>query len=115
MVFFLTLNSKRDETPAPILWTVVHAIPNVRVKYLSGKRVHAHGHFEFILTRGTKRVCIMIIEAKKEQFEQGLAQSLLGYEAAVDLDNPQEPYGVVTNFENWFFFFKESTHEDTYR
>ena len=57
-------------------------------------RVHAHGHFEFVLTHGTRRVCI--VEAKKEQ---GLAQNFLGCEVVADLENSNEVFGVVTNFE----------------
>ena len=50
----------------------------------------------------TKRLCI--VEAKHEDFEQGLAQSLLGCEAAADLDNSHVVYGIVTNFNRWIFF-----------
>ena len=68
---------------------------------LKGKRVNAHGHFEFTLKRGPIRICI--IEAKKHDFEQGMAQDLLGCEVAADLDKSQVVYGVVTNFERWIF------------
>ncbi|KAI8904876.1 hypothetical protein EDD86DRAFT_278042 [Gorgonomyces haynaldii] len=79
-------------------------LPDVTVNVgaeLNGKRVDAHGHFEFILTRGSKRVCI--VEAKQEQFHQGMAQDLLGCEVAADLDNSSEVYGIVTNFTQWIF------------
>ena len=69
--------------------------------HVTGKRVDAHGHFEFVLTRGKKRICI--VEAKKENFEQGLAQNLLGCEVAADLDDSEEVDGVVTSFGNWIF------------
>jgi len=49
-------------------------------KDFEGNRVHAHGHFEFVLIRGSKRICI--VEAKQEQFGQGAAQCLLGCEVA---------------------------------
>ena len=95
--------AKRIHLIAPILWAVVQHLPNVKVNVeqdLDGERVHAHSHFEFILTHHCKRICI--IEAKKEQFEQGLAQNLLGCEVAADLDNSHEVF-CVTNFEKWIF------------
>lgn len=36
---------------------------------IDGNRVHSHGHFEFVLKRGDKLLCI--VEAKKEDLEQG--------------------------------------------
>ena len=50
---------------------------------LNGDYVKAHGHFEFILRRGKKRICI--VEAKKDDMEQGMAQDLLGCEVAADI------------------------------
>lgn len=88
---------------APVLWTVVYLIPDVIINIeqkLNGKWVKAHGKFEFILTHGAKRICI--IQAKKEDFEQGLAQNLLGCEVAADLDDAHEVYGIITNFEKWY-------------
>jgi len=104
LVFTEDNEAKRIHLIAPILWAVVQLLPDVKVNVeqdLDGDRVHAHGHFEFVLTRGNKRVCI--VEAKKEQFEQGLAQNLLGCEVAADLDNIHEVFGIVTNFEKWIF------------
>ena len=46
-------------------------------------------------------MCIM--EVKKEQFDQGLAQTLVGCEVAADLDNSSDVRGIVTNFEKWVF------------
>ncbi len=34
----------------------------------------AHGHFEFVLRRGDKRGCI--VEAKKDDMGQGMAQEI---------------------------------------
>lgn len=50
---------------------------------LNGDYVKAHGHFEFVLRRGSKRVCI--VEAKKDDMEQGMAQDLIGCEVAADV------------------------------
>ena len=68
---------------------------------LTGKNLSANGHFEFMLQRGNKRVCI--VEAKKEDMEQGRAQCLIGCEVASDLDNLRVVYGIVTTFELWTF------------
>ncbi|KAI8617022.1 hypothetical protein BC830DRAFT_1115631 [Chytriomyces sp. MP71] len=54
-------------------------------KDLDGVELKAHGHFEFVLRRGSKRVCI--VEAKKYDIEQKLAQDMLGCEMAAELDN----------------------------
>ncbi|KAI8909104.1 hypothetical protein EDD86DRAFT_276016 [Gorgonomyces haynaldii] len=100
----LDSEAKRIHLIAPVLWAVVQLLPDVTVNVeaeLKGKRVDTHGHFEFILTRGSKRVCI--VEAKKEDFHQGMAQDLLGCEVAADLDSSSEVYGIVTNFEKWIF------------
>ena len=68
---------------------------------LVGKNVNANGRFEFMLQRGDKRVCI--VEAKKEDMEQGLAQNLIGCEVASDLDDLRTVYGIVTTFIQWTF------------
>jgi hypothetical protein len=93
---------------APVLWSVVQLLPDVEVRVehtLNGERVFAHGRFEFVLTRQVKGVVkrLCIVEAKHEDFEQGLAQSMLGCEVAADLDKSHVVYGVVTNFEKWVF------------
>jgi hypothetical protein len=53
------------------------------------------------LRRGDKRVCI--VEAKKDDMEQGLAQDLLGCEVASELGNLDVVYGIVTNYLQWIF------------
>jgi hypothetical protein len=50
---------------------------------LDGDFLKAHGHFEFVLRRGDKRVCI--VEAKKDDMGQGMAQDLLGCEVAAEI------------------------------
>lgn len=56
----------------------------------------AHGHFEFVLRRGNKRVCI--VEAKKDDMRQGMAQDLLGCEVAAEIDHLNLVCGIVTNY-----------------
>ena len=50
---------------------------------VNGKRVHVNSHFEFVIRRGDKRICI--VEAKKDNMDQGLAQDLLGLEVLADV------------------------------
>ena len=88
--------AKRLHLIAPVIMCVVSLIPDVIVKVeedLNGVNVHANGHFEFILIRGPKRICI--IEAKDEKFRQGMAQNLVGCEVAVDLDGSNMVCGIV--------------------
>ena len=66
---------------------------------IKGKRVQANGRFEMVLQRGNKRVCI--VEAKRDDIEQGMSQCLVGCEVAADLDNLNVVYGIVTNYESW--------------
>jgi hypothetical protein len=42
-------------------------------------------HFEFVLRRGDKRVCI--VEAKKDDMRQGMVQDLLGCEVAAEINH----------------------------
>ena len=79
---------------------------------LDGEMVKAHGHFEFVLRRGNKRVCI--VEAKKEDMDQGIAQDLIGCEVAADIDGLDIVYGIVTNYYQWMFFrsLNESIEKD---
>ncbi|EGZ11069.1 hypothetical protein PHYSODRAFT_264761, partial [Phytophthora sojae] len=66
-----------------------------------GKRVHGDGAFEFVLKRGEKRVCI--VEAKRDDFQQGLAQAYVGSEALADVEGLPKVYSIVTNFLEWVF------------
>ena len=68
---------------------------------LVGKNVNADCHFEFMLVRGNKRVCIVV--AKKQAMEQALAQCLIGCEVASDVNKTRVVYGIVTSFECWTF------------
>jgi len=69
---------------------------------LVGNFVKAHGHFEFMLQRGKKAVCI--VEAKRDNIEQGMAQDLVGCEVAAEVGGLDVVYGIVTNYIQWTFF-----------
>ena len=68
---------------------------------LNGVNVKANGHFEFILKRKNKRICI--VEAKKDDMEQGMVRDLVGMEVASDLDGLDTVYGIVPNYVEWIF------------
>jgi predicted type IV restriction endonuclease len=63
---------------------------------LTGDFVKAHGQFDFMIRRGPKVICI--VEAKKYDMEQGMAQDLVGCEVAVEVGELDIVYGIVTNF-----------------
>ncbi len=68
---------------------------------LVGNFVKAHGHFEFMITRGNKAVCI--VEAKRDDVEQGMAEDLVGCEIAAEVGGFDVVYGIVTNYVQWNF------------
>jgi len=68
---------------------------------LNGVNVKANGHFEFMLKRNNKRICI--VEAKKDDILQGMVQDLVGMEVASDLNDLDTVYGIVTNYVEWMF------------
>ena len=72
---------------------------------IDGNRVHAHGHFEFVLKRAEKRICI--VEAKKDDILQGKTQSLVGCESLCDVEHLQVSYGIATNYLEWCFLKNE--------
>ncbi len=57
---------------------------------------------EFMLKREKKAVCI--VEAKKDDVEQGMAQDLVGCEVAAEVGGLDIVYGIVTNYVQWNFF-----------
>jgi hypothetical protein len=76
----------------------------------SGNYVNANGRFEMVLRRGSKRVCI--VEAKKDDIDQGKAQYLIGCEVISDIDNVNAVYGIVTTYQLWNF--TKSTDDDIF-
>jgi len=66
-----------------------------------GKNVRVHGRFEFVLKRGRKR--ISIVEAKRDDIPQGIAQNVAGLEALCDVEGLERTFGIVTNYLEWIF------------
>ena len=101
--FMSGAESKRMFYIAPIIIAVCYCfdggIEILVEDTVDGKRIHANGHFEMVLKKGDKRVCI--VEAKKDDMDQGRAQCLLGCEAVSDIENINTVYGIVTTYELW--------------
>ena len=102
--------STRVHFIAPIIMIVCSFFKG-RIKILAeeqieGNRVHAHGHFEFVLKRGTKRICI--VEAKKDDILQGRTQCLVGCESLCDVEDLAVTYGIATNYLEWCFLKNEA-------
>jgi hypothetical protein len=89
---------------APILVHVCGVLNDIEIlceEVIEGRHIEVNGRFEFVLKRGGKRVCIL--EAKKDDMDQGLVQNLLGMEALADIENAHTVYGIVSNYLEWMF------------
>jgi len=63
--------------------------------------VLSQGSFEFVLKVGNKKV--YIFAAKKEDVDEGIAQTLVGCEVAAEVGQMDVVYGVITTFRDWAF------------
>lgn len=97
--------AKRLQFISPILLEVCYLFEGkVKISVeedLKGHNIKANGHFEYILELEGRKVCI--VEAKKDNMEQGMVQALLGDEVIADLENVSEVYAIVTNYMQWLF------------
>jgi hypothetical protein len=96
--------AKRLHFIGPILVCVCSLVDDVEIlveEDLRGNIVRASGHFEFMIRKGRKLVCI--VEAKKDDMEQGMAQDLVGCEVAAEVDQLDVVYGIVTTYYQWRF------------
>ena len=71
---------------------------------VNGDRVNVHGHFELVIECNKKKLCIL--EAKKDDFEKGSAQSLCGCEALSDTEDLSCIYSIVTDYSTQWMFYK---------
>jgi hypothetical protein len=97
--------SKRLQFISPILNAVCILLPEVTITVeedMKGVNVHANGRFEYVIHYRKKKVCI--VEAKKDDMEQGQVQSLLGCEVVADLEKCSTVYAIVTNYIQWLFY-----------
>ena len=75
---------------------------------VNGDRVKVNSHFELVIECNNKKLCIA--EAKKEDFDQGSVQSLLGCEALCDKEDVSCSYSIVTDYcTQWMFY---ESHDD---
>jgi hypothetical protein len=102
--------AKRVHFIAPIIITVCSFfngdVQILAEEEIEGNRVHAYGHFEFVLKRKNKRICI--VEAKKEDILQGKTLSLIGCESLCDVENLAVCYGIATDYIAWCFLKDEA-------
>lgn len=66
-----------------------------------GKLVYEDATFDFVLQRGSTRVCV--IEAKRDDFQQGLALAYVGGEIFAEVEGLPAVHCIVTNFVEWYF------------
>ncbi|KAF8418317.1 hypothetical protein EV426DRAFT_700529 [Tirmania nivea] len=93
-ILFYILKAFRDSGVSDMKILVERSVP--------GKNINVNSKFEFIIQRGKKRICV--VEAKKDDMDQGMTQDLLGCEAIADVENSSCVYGIVTNYRDWLFF-----------
>ncbi|TPX40749.1 hypothetical protein SeMB42_g05888 [Synchytrium endobioticum] len=97
------MEAQRLHLIAPILVAVCnHFNGDVKIlveETMDGIDIQVKGRFEFILQRNNVRVCI--VEAKRDDMGQGLAQDLLGCEAVANKEGMSAVYGLVTNYMEW--------------
>ncbi len=67
----------------------------------AGGFVKAHDNLDFMLECNNKAVCI--VEAKKDDLEQGMAQDLVGCDVAAEVGKLDIFHGIVTNYVQWNF------------
>lgn len=59
---------------------------------VKGDNVKANAHFEFMLKRNNKRICI--VQAKKGDMDAGVVQDLVGMEVVADVYGLDTVYGT---------------------
>ncbi|KAE9236636.1 hypothetical protein PF004_g8796 [Phytophthora fragariae] len=90
---------------APVLIMLCGLFDDVKLEVeesVDGSNVHANGVFEFVLTRGKTKICVMA--AKKNDFEQGKAEALVGCEVVADREGVFVVYSIVTDFIEWHLY-----------
>jgi hypothetical protein len=88
----------------PIMLEIASTFNDLRIHMeedFAGKRVKAHGRFELTVMKDSRIVCI--IEVKKADLLQGMAQALVGAEVATELSQGKPTCAIVTDFDTWIF------------
>ncbi len=90
---------------APIIMAVVSTIPGMKTELerdIDGATLNFKAHFEFVLTRGEKRV--FVLHAKDGLIDKSeLAEKLLSLEVAAECHASNAVCGIITNFKEWIF------------
>jgi hypothetical protein len=97
--------AKRLQFISPILIAVCSMLPDAEISVeedVKGNLVHANGRFEYVLIYKKKKVCI--VEAKRENLEQGQIQGLVGCEVVVEKEMCSSIYAIVTDYIYWVFY-----------
>jgi len=105
--------AKMRQFISPILIAVCVLLPEVTISVeedMRGVHIHANGRFEYVINYRQKKVCI--VEAKKDDMEQGQIQSLIGCEVVADIEKCSMVYAIVTNYIQWLFY--KNTDDRTY-
>ena len=71
-------------------------------KEICGSYLQTKGRFELVIQKGSSVICLL--EAKKEDMAQGMAQCLVGCEAVSDKDKCNIVYGIVSSYIQWELF-----------
>ncbi|KAE9018166.1 hypothetical protein PR001_g14210 [Phytophthora rubi] len=102
---FMTGNeTKRKYFILPVLASVCALFEGAQIladEVIVGEHVHGEVALDFLIKRGDKRVCVVV--AKRENFQQGLAQAYVGCEVLADTEGLTKVYSIVTNFVEWYF------------
>ena len=106
--FKKTKDNRCGTTMGAIAACLIKGMPAVREDFNDGKDSSAWLRAEItrVISEGKddKDDSDVIVEAKKDDVEQGMAQDLVGCEVAAELGGLDVVYGIVTNYVQWNFF-----------
>ena len=114
-VCFRSITERNEETRVHFIAPIINMVGSffrgdmqiLSEEHISGNRLRAYGHYQFVLKRAGKHICI--VEAKKEDILQGKTQCLIGCELLCDVEDVQVSYGIATNYLEWCFL-KDEPH-----
>jgi len=87
-----------------IILSVCKELKGVSLYYeqsIAGDLVEADGRYDIMLKRNDRAICV--VEAKRDAFEEGLAQDLVCCEVEAEINRWSKVYGIVTNVMVWRF------------
>jgi hypothetical protein len=93
---------------SPVLWCLTKIVPGLEIsceETFFGESILLRGRFEFVLYKDMHHVGLL--EAKKEDMNQGLSQLLMGQEVMGERTPSKIILGVVSTFDRWDFIRNE--------